>query len=155
MVLSYDVILSEFLSMIDDKKFLTLDESDANNMMIGWLKTALSDIHIQRLFNTKNYDNEGRIFTFELKHPNKNDEQGDLDFVTHILATRMLIAWLQPKVTTTLMINQMYGGKEEKFYSQASHLEKIEQLFIDSQLSLRKAIRDRGYIHNSYIGGDK
>lgn len=155
MVLSYDVILSEFLSMIDDKKFLTLDESDANAMMNGWLKTTLSDSYVLRLFNNKRYDNESRLFTFELRHPNKDDEQGDMDFVTKLLATGMLISWLQPKVTSTTNINQMYGGKEEKFYSQSNHLEQLRQLLSDSQLGLRKMIRDRGYIHNSYIGGDE
>lgn len=155
MVLSYDVILSEFLSMIDDKKFLTLDESDANLMMSGWLKTSLSDSYVQRLFSNKKYDNELRLFTFELRHPDKYDEQGDIDFITKILATGMLIAWLQPKVTSTTNINQMFGGKEEKFFSQSNHLEQLRQLLYDSRLNLRKMIRDRGYIHNTYIGGEE
>ena len=113
MLLSYATIQSEFLHMIDDIKFLSLDESDANTFMTDWLKSALSNIRIQNLFSSKSYDDEIQQLTFELKNPS-DDDQGDIDFVTNILATGMLIAWLQPKVTSTLNIHQMFGGKEEK-----------------------------------------
>lgn len=153
MTLSYDTIQSEFLSMIDDVKFLSLDISDANALMTGWFKTALSNIRIQNLFSTNSYDSEIQEFTFEMKNPSTN-EQADMDFVTKVIATAMLIAWLQPQVTTTLNIHQMFGGKEEKFYSQASHLEQLHGLLEDSKIGLNKMIRDRGYIHNSYIEVD-
>ena len=113
MVLSYSAIQAEFLHMIDDIKFLSLDESDANAFMTDWLKSALSNTRIQNLFRSKTYDDEIQRLTFELKDPS-DDEQGDMDFITSVLATGMMISWLQPKVTTTLNIHQMLGGKEEK-----------------------------------------
>ena len=50
--------------------------------------------------------------------------------------------------------SQMYGGKEQKFYSQANHLIEIKSMLKDCKTELRKMIRDRGYIYNSYINGD-
>lgn len=153
MTLSYDTIQAEFLSMIDDVKFLSLNISDANAMMSGWLKTALSNIRIQNLFSASSYDSEVLEFTFEMKKPSGN-EQSDMDFAAKVIATGMLIAWLQPQVTTTLNIHQMFGGKEQKFYSQANHIEQLRGLLEDSKIALNKMIRDRGYIHNSYIEGE-
>lgn len=154
MELSYNMIRAEFLSMINDPKFLSLDTTDAIEMMDGWLKTALSDVNVQRIFSTKKYENDINLFTFELKSPNKNDIQGDLDYVTKVIATGMLIAWLQPKVTTTVNIHQILGGKEEKFYSQSSHLQQLRELLYNSKLELKKMIRDRATIHNKYLEGD-
>lgn len=153
MTLSYDAIYSEFLSMIGDVEFLSLDISDATAFMSGWLKTALSNIRIQNLFSSKSYDSEIQSLTFEL-NTSTGDDQGDLDFVTKVLATGMLIAWLQPKVTTTININQMFGGKEQQFYAQANHLSQLRGLLEDSKLSLNKMIRDRSYAHNTYIEGE-
>lgn len=153
MVLSYSAIQSEFLHMIDDIKFLSLDESDANAFMTDWLKSALSNTRVQNLFRSKTYDDEIQQLTFELKDPS-DDEQGDIDFITSVLATSMMISWLQPKVTTTLNIHQMLGGKEEKFYAQANHLAQLRALLEDTKISLNKMIRDRGYVYNSYIRGE-
>lgn len=152
MVLSYDTIYSEFLSMIGDIEFLSLSESDAVALMGGWLKAALSNIRIQNLFESKSYDYEIQVLNFELR--NKTDDQSDLDFVARVLATGMLIAWLQPKVTTTTNIHQMFSGKEQSFYAQANHLSQLRGLLSDTKLSLYKMIRDRGYAHNSYIEGE-
>ncbi len=131
MVLSYSAIQSEFLHMIDDVKFLSLDESDANAFMTDWLKSALSNIRVQNLFSSMSYDSEIQQLTFEMKDPSDN-EQADIDFVTSILATGMMIAWLQPKVTTTLNIHQMLGGKEEKlgFLPLVRHVRKRHGVFL-------------------------
>lgn len=150
MTLPYSTIFSEFLHMVDDVQFLSLDESDATAFMNDYLKAALSNVRIQHLFSSKSYDPEIQTFTFELKNPSE-DEQGDLDFVTEVLATGMVAAWLKPMVDSTKNTKQIFGGKEEKFYSQSSHLAELRGLYDDAKISLNKMLRDRGYINNSYI----
>lgn len=81
----------------------------------------------------------------------KNDiyRNGDPDFISNIMAAGMVIQWLEPQVKSVLHTLQMFGGKEEKFYSQSNHLGELKGLLQDCKMELRKTIRDRGYIYNS------
>ena len=49
-------------------------------------------------------------------------------------------------------IQQMYGGKEQKFYAQANHLNAIQSLLSRFKIEQKKLIRDHGANYNSYIG---
>ncbi len=86
---------------------------------------------------------------WELK--NSIDDNSDELFVIEVFAQGMIIQWLEPKVKSILNVKQFFGGKEEKFYSQANHLNELRSLLSDANISLRKLLRDHGYIINSYI----
>lgn len=75
----------------------------------------------------------------------------DEEFVKDVLARGMVIAWLEPQVKSVLLTAQMFGGKEEKYYSQAAHLSQLQSLLADAKTELSKILRDYGYLYNSYI----
>ena len=149
MTISYENIYNRFLQKVDDIEFLQLDRNIAYEKMKGWLHTALSVPYTRRLFSSLVKNDEILTFDFELKHP--VDDDADVDFIEEALALGMLIAWLEPKVQTTTTITQGLFGKEQKLYSQSSHLGQTRELLETARSTQRRLIMDRGYINNTYL----
>lgn len=149
MTSSYSQIYSCFLSKVTDYNFLNMSEEDMYDLMSTWLHNTLSLPYVRRLFTTLNADDVIMQLSFELK--NVVDEASDFDFVLELIAKGMVVEWLEPQVNSVLNTSQMFGGKEQKFYSQSNHFKEIKDKLKEEKTELRKMIRDRGYIYNSYL----
>lgn len=149
MTLSYEDIFSSFLGYVTDYNLASIDMQEANDLMCEWLRKAYSKPYLRRLFSSSTLDDEIQTLTFEMAF--KYSDDIDLDFVVEILAKGMVVEWLQPQVKSKLMTAQMFGGKEQKFFSQSQHLSELRGLLEDITLEQRKMIRDRGYIDNQYL----
>ena len=147
--LSYDEIFSDFLGSVTDYDLASINIDDMYGLMTEYLHKTLSLTYIRRLFSTINFDDTIQVFTFEIA--NSVDDAADLDFTRYILSKGMVVEWLKPQVRSKANIAQFFGGKEQKWFSQSSHLSELRGLLEDTQLELRKAIRDRGYIYNPYL----
>lgn len=120
--------------------------------MRGWLHSVMSKPYTRKIFTQLTYDDEILSLTYELKNVlDKNND--DIDFVLELFAVGMVIEWLEPQVKSVLNTKQFFGGKEEKFYAQSTHINELRGLLKDTKLEYHKMIRDRGYILNSYING--
>ena len=117
--------------------------------MVSWLHSSASSPRLRAKFSTLILNDEESYLDFSLK--NSVDEQSDCEFTTDILARAMVIAWLEPEVKNVLFTKQLLTGKEEKFYSQASHLSQLEQMLYSAKTELKNILRDYGYLNNSYI----
>ena len=151
--LSYDEIFSDFLGSVTDYGLASIDVSDMYGLMTEYLHKALSLSYIRRLFSSISLDDTVQEIDFEVA--NKVDDDADVDFIKYILSKGMVVEWLKPQVRSKLNIAQFFGGKEQKYYSQSNHLSELRGLLEDTQLELRKAVRDRGYIYNPYLKEDK
>lgn len=149
--LEFQDIFSVFHNKIDAYDFLELTPEEIEAFEFEWLRTAGSKPYVRRLFSSYSYDADSEVINFEMRYAT-NDEE-DLDFVTEILALGMVVEWLMPKVNSMDNIFQVYGSKEEKFYSQSQHLKEVRALRDSIKNEQRKMIRDRGYVYNSYIEG--
>ena len=149
--LSYDEIFSDFLGSVTDYDLASVNIDDMYGLMTEYLHKTLSQSYVRRLFSSVSFDDVVQVFTFEMS--NSVDDAADLDFTKYILSKGMVVEWLKPQVRSKVNIAQMFGGKEQKFYSQAQHLSELRGLLEDTQLEMRKAIRDRGYIYNPYLEG--
>lgn len=149
MTLQYENIFSIFLSKITDYSFLEYDENFIREQMVSWLHSSASSPRLRAKFSTLILNDEESYLDFSLK--NSVDEQSDCEFTTDILARAMVIAWLEPEVKNVLFTKQLLTGKEEKFYSQASHLSQLEQMLYSAKTELKNILRDYGYLNNSYI----
>ena len=147
--LSYDEIFSDFLGSVTDYGLASIDIDDMYGSMTEYLHKTLSLSYIRRLFSSINLDDTIQKINFEVA--NKVDDDADIDFIKYILSKGMVVEWLKPQVRSKLNIAQMFGGKEQKFYAQSTHLSELRGLLEDTQLELRKAVRDRGYIYNPYL----
>lgn len=149
MTLSYEDIFSRFLGYITDYNIASMNMDDAYDMMREWLRKAYSKPYLRRLFSSSTLDDEIQTLTYEMDFI--VEDEADKDFVSDILAKGMVIEWLQPQVKSKLFTQQMFAGKEQKFFAQANHVSELRGLLEDITLEQRKMIRDRGYINNSYL----
>ena len=149
MIIKYDNIYSRFLQKIEDIEFLQLDKNTAYRKMAGWLNSAISDPYVRRIFETYELNDEILELWCTVRHA--EDEVIDQQYVEEVLSLGMLVTWLESKVQSTVNIKQGLFGKEQKYYSQAAHLEQIRGLFENCQTRLRRMISDRGYMRNSWL----
>ena len=149
--LEYETIFTRFLGKITDYSIASMDEDSMNEMLTEYLTFALSLPEVEKLFKALNVDEDMEEITFSLR--NSINESADIRFVTDILLTGMQIAWLEPQVYSHQVTLQMFGGKEEKFYSQSNQLQQLRELLEQNEIRLKKKIRDHNY-YNFYRSSD-
>lgn len=148
---SYNDIFSRFLNKIRDYEFAGLPEPNATEQMREWLQSALSHTYIYRIFDTFSADDEIAEIEYTLK--TSVDDYSDKNFVEELLSNAMVVEWISPKVKSTTNLNHMItNSKEQKFYSQASHLAQLREVSADAENKVRSILRDKGYIYNPYLG---
>ena len=152
--LEYTDIYGRFLSKITDFQLMGLSQSEAEECMGDFLQSALSRPYVRRLFSTFTNDTDSETITFELKNPD-SDASADNYYILEVLAKSMVVEWLTPKVENTLLLHQMFGGKETKWYSQSQHLNQVLAVYENTRVEIRKMIRDRGYTNNPYVNGER
>ena len=148
--IKYETIFSFFLGSITDYKLASLNEEDANTIMIEYLHKALSASYLNRIFSIRSIDDDNQVFMYELKYSTGEDET---DFVCNAIAKWMVYEWLHNQVRSVVNTAQFFGGSEQKFYSQQAHLSELRALQDDAYSEARKFVMDRGWINNSYLGG--
>lgn len=152
MTSSYNKIYSRFLNKVRDYELAGLLESNATEQMLEWLRSALSQPYVFRIFESTTFsaDDEIAEMTYTLTKP-VNDYQ-DQNFVEELLAYQMIAEWLEPKANSTTLLNQMItNSKEQKFYNQKDHHAEIGTTYEKAENKVRSMLRDRGYIYNSYL----
>lgn len=154
MTSTYGNIYSRFLNKISDYEFANLEESDITQRMLEWLHSSLSNPYIYRIFLTFNADDEVAKMEYTIINP--ENDYIDKNFVEELLSYQLVVEWLTPKVNTTSQLNQMItNSKESKFYSQKEMLSEKRNLLAESENQVRSMLRDRGYIKNDYLDGNK
>ena len=150
--LNYDVIYSRLLSKIEAYDFIDLQANDLTDLLCDWIHSASANPYVRRLFKTFILDDEIQELSFEMKYT--LDDSSDTEFVIEILALGIVVAWLEPKINSINNISQMFGSKDEKWFSQSQHLSELRKLMNDSRKLQRRMIADRGYVWNTYLDGD-
>ena len=150
--LNYNNIYSRLFSKIEAYDFIELSEDMLNEFLCNWIHSASANPYVRRLFKTFSLDDEVQEITYEMKY--SVDDFSDTEFVTEVLTLGVVVAWLEPKINSINNVMQMFGSKEEKFYSQSQHLSELRGLVNDSQKQQRRMIADRGYAWNTYLDGE-
>lgn len=154
MTSTYGNIYSRFLNKISDYEFANLEESDITQRMLEWLHSSLSNPYIYRIFLT--FDADDEVAQMEYTIINPENDYIDKNFVEELLSYQLVVEWLTSKVNTTSQLNQMItNSKESKFYSQKEMLSEKRNLLAESENQVRSMLRDRGYIKNDYLDGNK
>jgi hypothetical protein len=148
--LPYSTVFNRVYGKIDDPKELSLDENYLTELYSERLHSVVGKPRVRRLFSSIALDDEIQTITFELENP--VDDFADEEFVVHIFSLGVIIEWLQPKVDTSSFLALSIGGSKEKVLvnNYKNMLDRLESL----KKEQNKAIRDYGYMYNSYINGD-
>lgn len=150
--LDYNKIYSRLFSKIEAYDFIELPVDDLNDFLCNWIHSASANPYVRKLFTAFNLDDEVQTLSYQMKY--SVDEFSDEEFIVDIISLGMVVAWLEPKINSINNIAQMFGSKEEKFYSQSQHLSELRKLVNDSKKTQRRMIADRGYVWNSYLDGE-
>lgn len=152
MTSSYNDIYSRFLIKVRDYEFAGLPEPNATEQMLDWLRSALSKPYIFRIFKSDSFTADDEIAVIDYTLTDSVNDYQDKNFVEELLAYQMVVEWVEPKVNTTTLLNQMItNSKEQKFYAQANQLSQLRELLETAENKVRSMLRDRGYIYNSYL----
>ena len=139
MATPYETIYNRVLSKIEDPILAMLPEEDLENMLHGYLMSAIAK-HRKCEHDLSDRDDELKQFNFDLS-----------DLEIEILSILMVREWISVQLHSVVNTLQVFGGKEEKFYSQSSHLAELRALDESLRLEAQQLSRDYSYIDNDYF----
>ena len=135
----YSKIYDRALAKITDYELAFVPDADFQLMLNGWLHSAIAKFR-KCASDLSDRDDELATFNVDL-----------VDEEIEILALLMVCEWLEPQVNSVTLTHQMFGGKEEKWFSQSSHLAELKALRDETRTEARKLMRDYTYANNSYF----
>ena len=138
MATPYEKVYGRFLNRTTDFNLGDLDDYTLNEMLRGWLHSAIVNVRTSSDLSARDDANE----TFD-------NELTDRDI--ELLAMGMTMAWLDQYLNSTENVLQFIGGKEEKYYSQANHIAELRTLREDIRLEMKRLHSYDTYINNSYF----
>ena len=138
MATPYEKVYDRFLNRITDFNLAELDNHTLDQMLKGWLHSAIVNTRTSSNLVLRNDDEE--IFENDLT---------DVDI--ELLAMGMTMAWLDQTLNSTELTLQFIGGKEEKIYSQANHIAELRAMREEIRLEMKRLHSYETYINNSYF----
>ena len=136
---SYETIYNRALAQITDPLLAQLPEEDLENMLHDWLMDAIVEPVVGE-YNFSDRDDELKQFNFDISDRDQK-----------ILSIHMVRGWLAPQIRSVTLTNQVYSGKETKYYAQANQLAEMrvldEQLRKDADLLFCRGT----YLNNDYF----
>ena len=138
MATPYEKIYGRFLNRTTDFNLAELDDYTLCNMLKEWLHSAVVNVRTSTPLGVLDDENE----TFE-------NDLTDLDI--ELLAMGMTMAWLDQSLNSTELVLQFIGGKEEKYYSQSGHIDKLLALREETRLEMKRLHSYSTYTNNSYF----
>lgn len=138
MATPYEKIYGRFLNRTTDFNLVELDDHTLNEMLKGWLHSAIVKVRTSSDLSVR--DDENEVFESDLT---------DMDI--ELLAMGMTLAWLDQTLNSTELTLMMIGGKEEKYYSQSAHIAELRALRADTLREMQQLYTYNTYTNNDYF----
>lgn len=136
---SYAQVYNRFLQKITDYKLLQLADDDIQQLLHGYLVSAITKFKKCKSDLSKRDDDIAEF------------EEELLDIEIEILALQMVSEWVTPQLNNVLYTKQFVGTNEEKFFAQSNHLDKLMALQKDSADQSRRLRRDYSFQNTTYF----
>ena len=135
----YTILYDRALAQITDPLLAQLPEEDLEYMLHDWLMDAIVEPVIGK-YDFSDRDEELKQFNFDISDRDQK-----------ILSIHMVRGWLAPQIRSVTLTQQVYSGKETKYYAQANQLAEMraldEQLRKDADLLFCRGT----YLNNDYF----
>ena len=135
----YSTLYERALSKITDPTLAMLPEEDLENMLYGWMISAIAK-H-RKCTNDLSDRNE------DLKQFNSNLTDLEMEILSILIARE----WVSSALLSVTTVLQTFSGKETSFFSQAAHLKELQSLDEKLRLEAQQLSRDYTYIDNEYF----
>ena len=134
MATSYEEMYNRCLSRIEDPTFAMLPEEDLENILHGYLMSAIAK-HRKCEHELSDRDDGLKQFNFDLS-----------DIEKEILTIMMVREWVSVQLHSVTLTLQAFSGKESKYYSQAAHMKELIEM--DERLRLEAQSLSRDYTYS-------
>ena len=135
----YSTLYEKCLSKIEDPQLAMLPEEDLENILHGWMVSAIAK-HRKCTNDLSNRDDENKRFNFDLT-----------DLELEILSILMCREWVSGQLNSVINTLQVFSGKETKYYSQSNHLAELQALDDKWKFEAQHLSRDYTYVNNDYF----
>ena len=150
--IKYSDVYSKFFSKAKAYDLAMLSIDDIEDYLREYIHSAVADPYILQVFLSLDYQDEVQEIKFELNR--EVNEKADKDFVIEILATTILMSYVQSHIYNPTNLSQVFSDADAKFYSQATQLTTLQNIYDSLKALQRRIIGDRSYINNSYLNDD-
>jgi hypothetical protein len=131
-------VYGRFLNRVTDFNLVELDDHTLNEMLKGWLHSAI--VKVRTSSDLSKRDDENEVFENDLS-------EQDIE----LLGMGMTLAWLDQRINSTEYTNLFVAGKEEKFYSPSSQLSELRALRADTLREMQQIYTYNTYTNNDYF----
>ena len=116
----YSTLYERALAQITDPLLAQLPEEDLEIMLHDWLLDAIVEPVVGE-YDFSDRDEKLKQFNFDIAEVDQK-----------ILSIHMVRGWLAPQIRSVTLTQQVYSGKETKWFAQANQLAEMRAL--DEQL---------------------
>jgi hypothetical protein len=117
MATPFSNIFDNFLMKVSDYDFLEMTDEELEEDFKKYLKSACVKFRQCEKALLDNFDAKSELFTVDLNY-----------YEVEILATLMMIEYLNPKIVASEHMKQIIGSREFRFYSQSKQLQELSNL---------------------------
>jgi hypothetical protein len=144
MATNFSEVYEFFLSKISDYSFIDLTQSELEDDLVIYLRSAVTKFRNCKV-NLRDKDDSLKVFNVDL-----TDDEKD------VLATLMIVEYLKPHVVTSKSYKQSMPDSDFKIYSQQSHIKGVSDLYSFMKKESNQLITDYSFRERdlSKIGDD-
>ena len=135
----YSTLYNRALAQITDPLLAQLPEEDLEIMLHDWMMDAVVEPVVGE-YDFSDRDDELKQFNFDISDRDQK-----------ILAIHMVRAWLAPQIRSVTLTNQVFSGKETKYFAQANQLAEMRALDADLQRQADLLFCRGTYLNNDYF----
>ena len=136
----YSTLYDRALAQITDPLLAQLPEEDLETMLHDWLMDAIVEPVVGEYDFSDRDDELKKQFNFDISDRDQK-----------ILSIHMVRGWLAPQIRSVTLTQQVYSGKETKFYAQANQLAEMRALDADLQRQADLLFCRGTYLNNDYF----
>lgn len=140
MSISYDAIISAFLSKITEFEFIQLPEIDRKQILDDYMKRAASAFKKTCKYDLSLFDDTVREYT-------DNFDESDVDELLDIISEGMLVQWMKPYLYKQELLESVLNTKDFTTYSPAELLLRVGNAYAKVQKDYTQMIREYSYNH--------
>ena len=139
MSVSYDVFIGSFLEKVTERDLLSLEQSQRDSVVIGYMKRAISGFRkiCQYDFSTTS-DDETRVFNVDVP-------DDDLTEIADIVSEGMVVQWLKPYVYKQELLENAINTQDFTTYSPAELLLRVGNAYADAKRDYTQMIREYSF----------
>lgn len=113
---SFSTVIDYFLRKITDDMYMEITKEETEEHAADYIPLAIPFVEFPRV-DLYDYDTNAASFNISLSNEEVN-----------ILATYMVVAWLDQQIASVENTRMKYSGQDYKFTSQANHMNKLNEL---------------------------